>query len=175
METPSALIRRSWSSVQFRDPAIAATVARILDEVGLAPEWLELELTESILLQKAETTIASLRQLKKTGIRLSIDDFGTGYSSLSYLKRFPIDTLKIDQSFIREVTSNPEDASITTSIILMGKSLNLHVVAEGVETQSQLAFLKVLECDEAQGFLFSRPVPAEQAGELLATSVGNYG
>ena len=102
------------------------------------------------------------------GVHLSIDDFGTGYSSLSYLKRFPVDTLKIDQSFVREVTTDPEDAAITTSIILMGKSLKLKIVAEGVETESQLEFLRVLECDEAQGFLFGRPMPAADARALLA-------
>jgi EAL domain-containing protein (putative c-di-GMP-specific phosphodiesterase class I) len=105
------------------------------------------------------------------GIRLSIDDFGTGYSSLSYLKRFPIDALKVDRSFIREVTADPGDAAITTSIVLMGKSLDLTVVAEGVETRSQLAFLRVIECHEAQGYLFSRPVPAAEAGALLASGL----
>jgi EAL domain-containing protein (putative c-di-GMP-specific phosphodiesterase class I) len=157
------------STVQFRDPQLHKVVTRVLRQTGLAPEWLELELTESVLLQKADATIATLRSLKEMGVHLAIDDFGTGYSSLSYLKRFPIDSLKIDQSFIREVTTNPEDAAITTSIILMGRSLHLRVVAEGVESHSQLAFLKVLECDEAQGFLFSRPVPADDVSKLFAT------
>jgi EAL domain-containing protein (putative c-di-GMP-specific phosphodiesterase class I) len=157
------------STVQFRDPQLHKVVTRVLRQTGLAPEWLELELTESVLLQKADATIATLRSLKEMGVHLAIDDFGTGYSSLSYLKRFPIDSLKIDQSFIREVTTNPEDAAITTSIILMGRSLHLRVVAEGVESHSQLAFLKVLECDEAQGYLFSRPVPADEVSKLFAT------
>jgi EAL domain-containing protein (putative c-di-GMP-specific phosphodiesterase class I) len=140
----------------------------VLRETDLRPEWLELELTESVLLHKAEATIARLHRLRDMGLRLSIDDFGTGYSSLSYLKRFPIDALKIDQSFIREVTVNPGDAAITTSIVLMGKSLDLAVVAEGVETRSQLSFLRVIECHEAQGYLFSPPLPAAEAGALLA-------
>jgi diguanylate cyclase (GGDEF)-like protein len=156
------------SSVQFRDAELPATVWDVLRETDLRPEWLELELTESVLLHKAEATIARLHRLRDMGLRLSIDDFGTGYSSLSYLKRFPIDALKIDQSFIREVTVNPGDAAITTSIVLMGKSLDLAVVAEGVETRSQLSFLRVIECHEAQGYLFSPPLPAAEAGALLA-------
>lgn len=158
------------STVQFRDPELHKMVMRVLRATGLAPRYLELELTESVLLQKADTTIATLQCLKKMGVHLAIDDFGTGYSSLSYLKRFPIDSLKIDQSFIREVTTNPEDVAITTSIILMGRSLKLRVVAEGVESPSQLALLKVLECDEAQGYLFSRPVPADEVAKLFSTS-----
>jgi diguanylate cyclase (GGDEF)-like protein len=159
------------SSVQFRDAELPTTVAGVLHDTDLGPEWLELELTESVLLQKAEATVARLHRLRDMGLHLSIDDFGTGYSSLSYLKRFPIDALKIDQSFIREVTVDPGDAAITTSIVLMGKSLDLSVVAEGVETRSQLSFLRVIECHEAQGYLFSPPVPAAQAGELLASGL----
>jgi len=158
------------STVQFRDPDLQKHVTQTLRATGLAPTYLELELTESVLAHKADATIATLHGLKDMGVHLSIDDFGTGYSSLSYLKRFPIDSLKIDQSFIREVTTNTEDAAITTSIILMGKSLKLKVVAEGVESPSQLALLKVLECDEAQGYLFSRPVPADELAKLLTKS-----
>ena len=113
-------------------------------------------------------TAHTLRQFKDYGLHLSIDDFGTGYSSLSYLKRFPIDALKIDRSFVTDVTSNPDDAAIATAIILMGHSLKLKVVAEGVETENQLAFLKVLQCNEAQGYLFSPPVPADRAATLIA-------
>jgi EAL domain-containing protein (putative c-di-GMP-specific phosphodiesterase class I) len=158
------------STVQFRDPDLLKMVTRVLRTTGLAPDHLELELTESVLLQRADSTVATLQSLKRMGVHLAIDDFGTGYSSLSYLKRFPIDSLKIDQSFIREVTTNPEDVAITTSIILMGRSLKLRVVAEGVESPSQLALLKVLECDEAQGYLFSRPAPASDMEKLLAPS-----
>jgi diguanylate cyclase (GGDEF)-like protein len=164
---PPVRMSVNLSSVQFRDAEFPATVASVLREVGLAPEWLELELTESVLIHKAEATIARLHRLREMGLHLSIDDFGTGYSSLSYLKRFPINALKIDQSFIRDVTVNPEDAAITTSIVLMGKSLDLGVIAEGVETRSQLSFLRVIECNEAQGYLFSPPVPAAAAEALL--------
>lgn len=163
------------SSIQFRRPDLFDNVIGVLEEFKLDPEWLELEITESILLKNVEATISALHRLKRAGIHLSIDDFGTGYSSLSYLKRFPVDTLKIDQSFIREVTSNADDASITTSIILMGHSLKLKVIAEGVETKSQLAFLRVLECDEVQGYFFSAPVPAEEATALLETSFAKEG
>jgi len=166
---PHVRMAVNLSCVQFRQPDLEVHIASVLEETGLDPSGLELELTESILLQDADATIETLRTVKEMGIHLSIDDFGTGYSSLSYIKRFPVDALKIDQSFVREVTSSPEDAAITTSIVLMGKSLNLTVVAEGVETKSQLEFLRVLECDEAQGYLFSRPVPAKEAGECLQT------
>jgi EAL domain-containing protein (putative c-di-GMP-specific phosphodiesterase class I)/GGDEF domain-containing protein len=158
------------SGVHFRAADLTELVRETLARTGLPADALELELTESILLQKTDVAIARLRSLKAMGVHLSIDDFGTGYSSLSYLKRFPVDSLKIDQSFVRDVTTDPEDAAITTSIILMGKSLKLKIVAEGVETESQLQFLRVLECDEAQGYLFGRPMPAADARALLARS-----
>lgn len=164
---PPVRMAVNLSSVQFRQPDLELRIARILEETGLDPSGLELELTESMLLQDADATVETLRTIKHMGIHLSIDDFGTGYSSLSYIKRFPVDALKIDQSFVREVLTSAEDSAITTSIVLMGKGLNLTVVAEGVETKSQLEFLRVLECDEAQGYLFSRPVPAKEAGECL--------
>jgi EAL domain-containing protein (putative c-di-GMP-specific phosphodiesterase class I)/DNA-binding response OmpR family regulator len=155
------------SQVQFQRPELCEVVAGVLEESELQPEWLELELTESMLMRDVHATIDSLRRLHSAGIHLSIDDFGTGYSSLSYLRRFPIDALKIDQSFVREVISDPDDAAIVTSIILMGHSLRLTVVAEGVETESQLSFLEVLQCDEVQGYLLSPPVPPEQAEAFL--------
>ena len=155
------------SPAQFRQPNLFEVVTRIVSEAGMACEWLELELTEGMLMQDAQTTIQVLRKLKNAGIHLSIDDFGTGYSSLSYLKRFPINTLKIDQSFVRDVTTNPEDAAIATSIILMGHSLKLNVIAEGVETDSQLSFLKILQCNEVQGYLISPPVPPDKAEAFL--------
>ena len=155
------------SSVQFQDPELYESVVRTLGETGLDPIWLELELTESLLMQNAEAVVGTLKRFRDTGIKLSIDDFGTGYSSLSYLTRFPIDALKIDRSFIREVTSNADDAALATSIILMGRSLKLKVVAEGVETSSQLSFLRIMQCDEAQGFLYSPPVAAKEAERML--------
>jgi len=165
---PPVRVAVNISGVHFRGADLTGLVRETLERTGLPADGLELELTESILLQKTDVAVARLHALKAMGVHLSIDDFGTGYSSLSYLKRFPVDTLKIDQSFVREVTTDPEDAAITTSIILMGKSLKLKIVAEGVETESQLEFLRVLECDEAQGFLFGRPMPAADARALLA-------
>jgi EAL domain-containing protein (putative c-di-GMP-specific phosphodiesterase class I) len=164
---PPVTMSVNLSSVQFQRPELFDSVVRVLGETGLDPTFLELELTESLLMQNVEAVVSTLKRFRDTGIRLSIDDFGTGYSSLSYLKRFPIDALKIDRSFIREVTTNADDAALATSIILMGRSLKLKVVAEGVETASQLSFLRIMQCDEAQGFLFSQPVPAEDAERLL--------
>jgi diguanylate cyclase (GGDEF)-like protein len=155
------------SSVQFRQANLFETVQGVLERTRLEPRWLELELTESLLMQNPEQAVLTLQRLAGRGIHLSIDDFGTGYSSLSYLKRFPIHSLKIDQTFIRELTTNPDDAAIATSVILMGKSLKLRVVAEGVETRSQLSFLRVMQCHEAQGYLFSPPVSAQEAEAFL--------
>ncbi|MCI0527979.1 MAG: EAL domain-containing protein, partial [Nitrospira sp.] len=140
---------------------------RVLEEIGLGPTYLDLELTESAIMENAEVTIRTLHKLKEMGTCISIDDFGTGYSSLSYLKRFPIDILKIDQSFVRDVTTDPDDAAIATLIIAMAHSLRLKVIAEGVETKEQLAFLHAHQCDEIQGYYFSRPVPAETFVQLL--------
>lgn len=149
------------SARQFRQKDLADTVARILNETGLDPRCLELELTESILMSNASATTATLQALSALGIRISIDDFGTGYSSLSYLKHFPINALKIDMSFVRNITTDPDDAAITMAIITMAKSLNLKVIAEGVETVEQLAFLRTHQCDSGQGYYFSQPVAAE--------------
>ena len=168
---PPIRISVNLSPVQFRNPKLHEVVVGALTKSGLERDGLELEVTESMLMNDPKVTIATLRKLKEAGLKISIDDFGTGYSSLSYLKQFPIDSLKIDRSFVRDVTSNPDDAAIATAIILMGHSLKLNVVAEGVETESQLAFLRVLQCNEVQGFLFSPPVPADQAAALLARGV----
>ena len=152
---------------QFGQSNLGQVIDNVLQETGADPQWLELEITEGSLMGDAEASVALLRKLKEKGIRISVDDFGTGYSSLSYLKRFPIDTLKIDQSFVRDVTTNPDDAAIAGTIIAMGHSLNLQVIAEGVETCDQLTFLRTHGCDEVQGYLFSRAVPAEEMSTLL--------
>jgi EAL domain-containing protein (putative c-di-GMP-specific phosphodiesterase class I) len=155
------------SGRQFRQTGLAKQVQRLLEKVGLNPEWLELELTESTLVTDAETAIAVCKELKAIGVRFAIDDFGTGYSSLSYLKRFPVDTLKVDRSFIKELPGNSEDAAICTAIVAMAHSLNLSVVAEGVETPAQRDLLARKGFDAAQGYLFGRPVPGEDLTALL--------
>ncbi|WP_168204831.1 bifunctional diguanylate cyclase/phosphodiesterase [Noviherbaspirillum sp. UKPF54] len=148
------------SAVQFRDKNFLEMVARALHETGLEPRYLELELTESVTMQDLELTVSLLEALKKMGVGLSIDDFGTGYSSLSYLKRFPIDTLKIDRSFVQDIATDPDDAAITCAIISMAKSLKQKVIAEGVETPEQFEFLRRQGCDEIQGYYFSEPLAA---------------
>lgn len=154
---------------QFRQPRLVEGVAGALADAGLDAHSnnLELELTESLLMQHTEDTIVTLRKLHQMGICLSIDDFGTGYSSLSYLKRFPIDTLKIDQSFIRDITTDPNDAAIAATIVTLAHNLKLKVIAEGVETAEQLALLRNMQCDQMQGYYFSRPVPPEELEKLL--------
>ncbi len=162
------------SAVQFRHKDFLQSLADILNDTGLAPRYLELELTESVLMHDADSTACVLKALKAMGVRLAIDDFGTGYSSLSYLKRFPIDTLKIDQSFLRDIThatADSDDAAIVAAVVSMGKNLNQRVIAEGVETREQLAFLQAQGCGEGQGFYFSRPVTAEELVTLLRTGI----
>jgi EAL domain-containing protein (putative c-di-GMP-specific phosphodiesterase class I) len=129
---------------------------------------LQLELTESVLMKHPDSAAKILGTLRDRGVQIAVDDFGTGYSSLSYLRRFPIDALKIDRSFVGHITTTPDDASIVIAVIGMAQSLRLRVIAEGVETYSQMAFLQAHECDEAQGYYFSRPVPPQQFAELLA-------
>jgi diguanylate cyclase (GGDEF)-like protein/PAS domain S-box-containing protein len=160
------------SAVQFRQDNFLALIRRALQETGLAPEYLELEITESVLLSNEELTLSVLRGLKEMGVRLSIDDFGTGYSCLSYLRQYPIDKLKIDQSFIRDCVVNCDGAAITASIISMAHSLRLNVIAEGVETEAQMSFLRHHQCGEIQGYYFSRPVPADEAAVLLKREEG---
>jgi EAL domain-containing protein (putative c-di-GMP-specific phosphodiesterase class I) len=147
-------------------------VESILAATGFDAGSLELELTESMIMQNTETTRAHLLAVNEMGVRLSVDDFGTGYSSLGYLKRFPIDTLKIDKSFVRDVTTDGDDAAIVTAIIAMAHQLRLRVVAEGVENEGQLEFLQRYGCDEMQGYLFSRPVPAEAFADILSGRAG---
>lgn len=159
------------SAMEFRDENFLEGVFRILEDTGLDPTYLELELTESVLMKHAESTESILRTLRTRGVRLAVDDFGTGYSSLSYLRKFPIDALKIDQSFVRQITTAADENTIVTAVISMGRSLKLRVIAEGVETQEELAFLQARQCDEAQGYYFSRPILPQQFAKLLRTGV----
>lgn len=168
---PAMRIAINASAIELRSKDFVAGVRAILEETCLEPRYLELELTEAFLMQESKSTAGVLQQLKDMGVRLALDDFGTGYSSLSYLKRFPIDTLKIDQSFVRDVTTDADDASIVRAVISMGKSLQMQVVAEGVETREQLGFLREHGCPEGQGFYFSHPVVAGEFGQLLGRSV----
>jgi EAL domain-containing protein (putative c-di-GMP-specific phosphodiesterase class I) len=152
---------------QFHDQDLSETVIRILEETGLPPANLELELTESSVMQHADFASGVLSRLKSMGIKISIDDFGTGFSSLVSLKRLPIDALKIDRTFVRDATSDSDDAALVMAIITLAHNLRLKVIAEGVETEDQLKFLQLLRCDEIQGFLFSRPLPAAALAALF--------
>ena len=157
----------NFSARQFQQATFISSVAAILKETNLDPRWLELELTESSIMKEPEQAIEKLHELKLMGIRVAIDDFGTGYSSLNYLKRFPIDTLKIDKSFVSDVCKDPHDTAIVRAIITLGHALDLMVIAEGVETQEQLQYLSSLGCDVVQGFLFSKSLEATVFEELL--------
>jgi EAL domain-containing protein (putative c-di-GMP-specific phosphodiesterase class I) len=152
---------------QLYDQGFALRVSEALRRTGFPAQFLELEITESMVMRDAESSIRLLQALRATGVRIAIDDFGTGYSSLAYLKRFPIDCVKIDRSFIRDLPDDRDDASITRSIIAMAHNMKLDVVAEGVETESQLAFLHAYGCDEIQGYLFSEPLDAEAFERFL--------
>ena len=145
---------------------------QVLKQTGLDPRYLGLELTESALVQNAELAAEVLGELKSTGVSISVDDFGTGHSSLSYLKRLPVDAVKIDQSFVRNITTDPDDAAIAGAIVAMAHSLKLRVTAEGVETVEQLEFLRSLHCDDIQGYFVSRPVPGEELTQILAATRG---
>jgi diguanylate cyclase (GGDEF)-like protein/PAS domain S-box-containing protein len=157
----------NFSARQFQQPTFISSVAEILKDTNLDPRWLELELTESSVMKDPEEAIEKLHELKLMGINVAIDDFGTGYSSLNYLKRFPIDTLKIDKSFVSDICKDPHDTAIVRAIITLGHALDLTVVAEGVETQEQLQYLSSLNCDVVQGFLFSKSLTAKAFEELL--------
>lgn len=164
---PAMRVAVNVSAVQFRQDGFPDLIRRVLRETGLAAENLELELTESLLLSNADVMFSVLWELNEMGLKLAIDDFGTGYSSLSYLRQFPVSKLKIDRSFIQDVATNPDDAAITNAIIGMAKSLNLKVIAEGVETEAQMSFLSARNCDEIQGYYFSKPLMADEAEEKL--------
>jgi diguanylate cyclase (GGDEF)-like protein len=156
---------------QLREPDFVSDVQEILDETGLDPSRLELEVTETSVMKNDQKTLEALQELRKIGVRLAVDDFGTGHSVLTYLRDFPLNTLKIDRSFINGVATEGKDAAITSAVIAMAHRLDLRVVAEGVETEDQLSFLTQHDCDECQGFLFSRPVPASEIGEILADEI----
>jgi EAL domain-containing protein (putative c-di-GMP-specific phosphodiesterase class I) len=155
------------SARQFSDKGFLEMVNRVLDDTGMDPAWLEMEITESQVMRQTDGMIMLLNQLSDMGIHLAIDDFGTGYSSLSYLKRLPIQKLKIDQSFVRDITVDPNDAAIVTAIINMARSLDLDTIAEGVETAGQLALLRSKGCKVGQGYYFSPPVSAELLNEMF--------
>ncbi|WP_434703698.1 EAL domain-containing protein [Pseudomonas sp. Z1-12] len=155
------------SAIDFRQRGFVEGIARTLKETGLEPTQLELEITESVLMQNVDTTVAILKAIKQLGIRLAIDDFGTGYSSLSYLQKFPVDVLKIDQSFVGDLSIDSNDAKLVSTIISLGKSLNLHIIAEGVETLEQLEFLKQHQCEEVQGYYFSKAVEPQAFADWM--------
>lgn len=152
---------------QFADPELLPELDRILAETGMDPGLLELEITEGMVMGNIDQAIEQLKAIKSRGVRLAIDDFGTGYSSLSQIKRFPIDTLKVDRSFIRDLVTDSEDQAITQAIISMGKTLSLSVVAEGVETEEQQVFLRSHACDQMQGYYFSKPIVSHEFAALL--------
>jgi EAL domain-containing protein (putative c-di-GMP-specific phosphodiesterase class I) len=164
---PPVRLSVNLSARQFIQRDLIASIRQTLEETGLAAEYLELELTESLIMHNADLFISTLRELREIGIELAVDDFGTGYSSLSYLQRFPINRLKIDQSFVRDIFGNADSGAISVAIIMLGHSLGLKVIAEGVETIEQLDFLHSSNCNEIQGYFFSKPLPAEEMQKLL--------
>jgi diguanylate cyclase len=161
------LVSVNIAAAQFRRSKLLQLISAVLTEYDLDPRWLGLEITESSIMKHAEQTIKTLLDLREIGVAISIVDFGTGYSSLSYLKRFPVNKIKVDQSFVRDIGSGPNDAAIVSAVIAMSKQLGIRTVAEVVETQAQLAFLSRLDCDEYQGYLFSKPIPAAEVFALI--------
>jgi len=163
----SAKVAVNLSAKQFADPDLAQRIRNVIEISQLPPECLELEITESTLMDDVESAIGIMQEIKKTGVSIAIDDFGTGYSSLAYIKRFPIDVLKVDRSFVMDIPEDQNDMAITAAVIAMAHKLSLEVVAEGVETQDQLHFLRRNNCDEGQGYLFSRPLSLGQLHQFL--------
>ncbi len=172
---PKIVMSVNLSPRQFKDAGLLADIAEVLDDTGMSPDLLELEITESMIMHDVDHAARKVGAIKKLGVRIAIDDFGTGYSSLSQLKRFPIDTLKVDRSFVRDIPDSAEDEAITAAIISLGKTLGVTVVAEGVETEAQRAFLSKHACDEMQGFYFSRPCHPDAFADLLRSGVGGRG
>jgi len=168
---PAVPVAVNISPREFRSADFFDSIRAALKQTDLDPGYLELEITEAVLMQNVVSTASTLAELKAIGVRLAVDDFGTGYSSLSYLTRLPIDALKLDQSFVHNIIVNMSDAIVVRSVINMGQSLKLRVIAEGVETQEQLAFLQGAGCDEGQGYYFSRPMAAKQFAELLEAGI----
>jgi len=164
---PGLMMSVNLSGRQFHEPDIVERVLHIVEETGISPQLLDLELTESTLMDNSDAILTKMNRLRAAGMFISIDDFGTGYSSMSYLKRFPINTLKIDRSFVQDIPADSDDIAITQAIIAMGKNLGMMLIAEGVETREQMDFLRQHYCDKVQGFLFSRPLPAAEAEALL--------
>jgi EAL domain-containing protein (putative c-di-GMP-specific phosphodiesterase class I) len=156
------------SARQFMHAGLVESIRRVVDATGIDPGLIEFEITETALMQQGAQTLELLGQINRMGMRLSIDDFGTGYSSLAYLKRFPVRQIKIDRAFVRELEASSEDRAIVAAVIALANSLQLSVVAEGVETEAQLALLRAHGCQYAQGYLFARPLPVAQARYLLA-------
>ena len=167
MNTRDLVLAVNVSAKQFRQADFVATVQATMQRHSINPMLLKLELTESMLLEKIEDTIATMTTLKEIGVRFSLDDFGTGYSSLQYLKRLPLNQLKIDQSFVRDLATDSSDRAIVRTIVAMAHSLNLDVIAEGVETEEQRQLIQDCGCKLYQGYLFSKPVPIEQFEALL--------
>ena len=156
------------SARQFRETSLVRTIEKALGDSEVKPHHLEIEITESIAMESAEVVVANLESLRNMAVGISIDDFGTGYSSLTYLKRYPINSLKIDRSFVTDVATNPADAGIVRAVVEMAHGMKLNVIAEGVETKDQFAHLQKYGCDEMQGYWFSRPLPVEAINKLLA-------
>ena len=169
---PVVPVSVNFSPVQFRCCDLPATVERIMRETGMDPHYLILEITETALMQDVEFTQLVLKQFKELGFGIAIDDFGTGYSSLNYLKKFPIDYLKIDISFIQNITTDPDAAAIVMAVISMAHNLGLKTIAEGVETKEQKQILRLLRCDILQGFLYSRPLPAADIEKIFTQGGG---
>jgi len=163
-----ASVTVNLSARQLQSPQLVAKVSRMFNETGASPESLHLEITESVAMHNIERTAERLKELSEMGVQIYIDDFGTGYSSLNYLKRLPIECLKIDKSFIRDIEDDSDDRTIISAVTAMAHKMRLKVIAEGVETQEQFSFLRFAGCDEVQGFLFSRPLPAENFEELIS-------